>query len=101
LPNQTVFHAQQAAEKAIKAVLLEHKIRFPRTHDLGELIVLIQQHAVMWPFAPDEVETLSPFAVETRYPDDTDPLSENEVNEAISLAEKVIEWAKKQIGQIP
>jgi len=56
LPNQTVFHAQQAAEKAIKAVLLEHKIRFPRTHDLGELIVLIQQHAVMWPFAPDEVE---------------------------------------------
>jgi HEPN domain len=51
LPNQTVFHAQQAAEKAIKAVLLEHKIRFPRTHDLGELIVLIQQHAVIWPFA--------------------------------------------------
>ena len=39
LPNQTVFHAQQAAEKAIKAVLLEHKIRFPRTHDWGELIV--------------------------------------------------------------
>ena len=28
LPNQTVFHAQQAAEKAIKAVLLEHKIRY-------------------------------------------------------------------------
>jgi HEPN domain-containing protein len=95
LPNQTVFHAQQAAEKAIKAVLLEHKIRFPRTHDLGELIVLIQQHAMMWPFAPDEVEALSPFAVETRYPDDSDPLSENEVTEAISLAEKVIEWAKK------
>ena len=55
----------------------------------------------MWPFAPDEVEALSPFAVETRYPDDSDPLSENEVTEAISLAEKVIEWAKKQIGQIP
>ena len=70
LPNQTVFHAQQAAEKAIKAVLLEHKIRFPRTHDLGELIVLIQQHTVMWPFAPNEVEALSPFAVETRYPDE-------------------------------
>jgi hypothetical protein len=40
------------------------------------LIVLIQQHAVIWPFAPDEVEALSPFAVETRYPDDTDPLTE-------------------------
>jgi len=36
--------------------------------------ILINQHAVMWPFAPDEVEALSPFAIETRYPDDTDPL---------------------------
>jgi len=92
LPNQTVFHAQQAAEKAIKAVLLEHKIRFPRTHDFGELIVLIQQHAVMWPFAPDEVEALSPFAgrgIQT----DTDPLSENEVTEAISLAKTSLIFA--------
>jgi HEPN domain-containing protein len=80
LPNQTVFHAQQAAEKAIKAVLLEHKILFPRTHDLGELIVLIQQHAITWPFAPDQVEALSPFAVETRYPNDTDPLSERGIS---------------------
>jgi hypothetical protein len=48
----------------------------------------------MWPFAPDEVENLSPFAVETRYPDDTDPLSENEVTEAVSLAEKVVEKNK-------
>ena len=46
----------------------------------------LPQHAIMWPFAPDEVEALSPFAVETRYPDDSDPLSENEVTEAISLA---------------
>jgi hypothetical protein len=30
-PNQTVFHAQQAAEKAIKAVLLEHKKVSPRS----------------------------------------------------------------------
>ena len=65
---------------------------------MGELIVLIHNIRLS---APNEVEALSPFAVETRYPDDTDPLSENEVTEAISLAEKVIEWAKKQIGQIP
>src|SRR5271165_3396484 len=97
LPNQTVFHAQQAAEKAIKAVLLKHQIRFPRTHDLGELIMLIQRHALGWPFAPDEVEALTPFAVEARYPDDTGPpLSENDVEEAIRVAGKGVEWAQKQ-----
>jgi hypothetical protein len=48
LPNQTAFHAQQAAEKAIKAVLLKHQIRFPRTHDLAALIALIEGHSVVW-----------------------------------------------------
>lgn len=31
----TLFHAQQVAEKAIKAVLVQHGIVFRRTHDLG------------------------------------------------------------------
>ena len=38
LPNQTVFHAQQAAEKAIKAVMIREAVPFPRTHDLTELV---------------------------------------------------------------
>jgi len=99
LPNQTAFHAQQAAEKAIKAVLLKHQIRFPRTHDLAALIALIEGHSVVWPFAPDEVEALSPFAMQTRYPDDTARLSENEVDEAIGVARKVVEWAEKQLDE--
>ena len=32
------FHAQQAAEKAIKAVLLARRIVMPRTHDLDFLL---------------------------------------------------------------
>ena len=32
------FDAQQAAEKALKAVLISGGKRFPRTHDLAELL---------------------------------------------------------------
>ncbi len=36
-PSRSVFHSQQAAEKAIKAFLSYHQITFRRTHDLAEL----------------------------------------------------------------
>ena len=32
------FHAQQCVEKYIKALLLHHRINFPKSHDIGELI---------------------------------------------------------------
>ena len=42
LRNQLAFHAQQAAEKALKAVLIERAVRFPRTHDLEALTELVR-----------------------------------------------------------
>jgi HEPN domain-containing protein len=35
------FHAQQAAEKFLKAFLVWHQIEFPKTHDLGKLLQLV------------------------------------------------------------
>ena len=37
LPAEALFHAQQCAEKAIKAFLTWHQISFKKTHDLDEL----------------------------------------------------------------
>jgi hypothetical protein len=37
LPPEALFHAQQCAEKAIKAVLTWHQVSFKKTHDLDEL----------------------------------------------------------------
>jgi len=34
------FHAQQAAEKALKAVLVQRRILFPKSHDLERLMDL-------------------------------------------------------------
>ena len=43
LPEQSCFHAQQAVEKALKAVLLFKKIEFPLVHDIEELLELAKQ----------------------------------------------------------
>lgn len=39
-PEQACFHAQQSAEKAMKAVLRAHGAEFPLTHDLDLLLYL-------------------------------------------------------------
>lgn len=49
LSEQICFHAQQAVEKAIKAVLLFYKIDFPFTHDLQELLDTIQSAGIQIP----------------------------------------------------
>lgn len=61
------FHAQQAVEKALKAVLSANMIEFRRTHDLLVLLDLLEDHGIAPP--PDAVwlDELNPYAVEARY----------------------------------
>jgi HEPN domain-containing protein len=60
------FHAQQAAEKAIKAVLLHRGIRFPYVHDIGELMRLLKRKAASVPSRVWKARQLTDYAVETR-----------------------------------
>lgn len=66
------FHCQQAAEKAIKGLLVFNDQRFAKTHDLKTLIVQAE------PFLPGLAELaeraadLSPFAADGRYPGDVE-----------------------------
>ena len=98
LRNQLAFHAQQAAEKAIKAVLIERAVRFPRTHDLETLTELVRLAKLPWPFGADEVEALTPYAVEIRYPGGFAEVTKQELEGAIGAAEKVIAWASGIVG---
>lgn len=43
------FDAQQAAEKAIKAVLVARAVDFPKTHSIADLLTLLQQSGVEVP----------------------------------------------------
>ena len=38
------FNAQQAVEKSLKALLLQHGVTFPFTHDIAVLLTLVETH---------------------------------------------------------
>ena len=63
------FHAQQAIEKMLKAVLSLAEIRYRRTHDLVELIDLVCERRIPFPPELDDIRWLTPFASEFRYDD--------------------------------
>ena len=97
LPNQTAFHAQQAAEKAIKGAMIHAGIAFPLMHDLQDLIKRWTSSGRAWPAALINVKTLTPYAVESRYPGYIHQVSRAEVRAAIEVAEQVIAWVDAQI----
>ena len=88
------FDTQQAAEKAVKAVLVLRQIEFPRTHELGELLALASQAGERIPEDLWEASGLSIYATHTRYPGDEPPATEDDYREAVALAEKVVRWAE-------
>ncbi len=94
LPEQICFHAQQAVEKAFKAVLLFHKIDFPFTHDLEELLDTFETAKIPIPSNLLNVGILTPYAVETRYPGYWGEITETDISEAIKFAEDTIKWTE-------
>lgn len=61
------FHAQQCAEKYLKALLTLHAVPFPKTHDLPELLLGIPQ-SVGVRLRPTDVAVLNRYSIEGRYP---------------------------------
>jgi len=67
------FHAQQCAEKYMKALLVSRKSGFPMTHDLLLLNNLCSSAGVLLEIDPKLLNTLTDFAVRTRYPGENRP----------------------------
>jgi HEPN domain-containing protein len=62
------FHAQQAAEKYLEALMQEQKIPFPKTHDLLQLLnLLLPTHTNLGSYRRG-LKMLSRYAVDSRYP---------------------------------
>ncbi len=62
------FHAQQCAEKYLKARLVEAKISFPKIHDLTRLLNLVSPVEPFWMAYETPLRLLTDYAVEYRYP---------------------------------
>ena len=97
LPEDACFHAQQCAEKALKGLLSNQGIPFPRTHVLEVLLDLLKTHGVSVPDDVDEAFALSQYAVQTRYPGDWEPVTSEEARLALKQAAHVLVWVERQI----
>jgi HEPN domain-containing protein len=93
------FHAQQAAEKALKAVYRHHDWTFRYTHDLEELVTGLRDHGLEIPTAVAEAIILTSFAWEARYPGLGEPVTAQEYQEALQHAQAVVSWAALLIGE--
>jgi HEPN domain-containing protein len=89
------FHAQQAAEKLIKAVLAARGVAFMKSHALSYLVGLVEEHHIDAPPELSEADVLSPWAVEFRYEGDEPPAFDRPA--ALALVAKLRTWAEGQI----
>jgi len=94
------FDAQQAAEKAIKAVLVFKNAKLPRTHDVQDLLTLLQRNGIEIPPAIVQTDELTEYAIETRYPGWAEDVAEDEYRRAVELAERAVSWATGLINGV-
>lgn len=92
------FEAQQAAEKAVKAVLVDRGVEFPYIHDIRSLLSLLDEAGQP---VPEELweagAVLTPYAVLARYPGFDRPVTEDTHRQAVEVAEWVVRWAERMI----
>ena len=98
-PEIVAFHAQQAAEKVLKAMLVLRQVDFPRTHSIGALLALCEEAGFAGAQDLIDASSLTRYAVTTRYPGDEEPVSREEAKEAATLAAQVFVWGFMQIQE--
>jgi HEPN domain-containing protein len=91
------FLAQQAIEKALKAVLIARDVAFERKHDIDYLCSLIEDAGLDLTPELSAAVALTPWAVEFRYADpfDAPPLDRPKALETVVA---VREWATQMIA---
>jgi HEPN domain-containing protein len=98
--DHVTFHAQQCAEKYLKALLVERDTDFPRTHSLRILIQLLEVGGLPAGLDVNAVLSLTPYAVESRYPGDYAPIERSEATVAVGVARQVREAIRTVIAHI-
>ncbi|MBI3537373.1 MAG: HEPN domain-containing protein [Chloroflexi bacterium] len=90
------FHAQQCAEKYLKALLVQRGKDFPKVHDLNRIRLLCEAEGIIIPVSPQILEDLSMYAVENRYPGI--PANKQDAQAALATAKFVRQFARKILG---
>ncbi|MCK5241929.1 HEPN domain-containing protein [bacterium] len=91
------YHAQQCAEKYLKAYLVYHLTDFPHTHDIQNLLELCSENAE-WPISLDTAKILTAYAVTTRYPGIAEITKDEAIN-AIDIASQVKQTVQHALAE--
>lgn len=89
------YDAQQAAEKAVKGLLLARGVNHPFTHDLSALLSLVEETGIEIPSDVLQAAVLTRYAVAARYPGPARPVTGPEYSEAVTLATHVVRWVEQ------
>ena len=93
------FHAQQCAEKYLKAALQEASTPFGKTHNLIALLEALKKVDSFWESIREPLQTLSGFAVVVRYPGEL--ADKDTAREALTLCSTVRSVARNKLGLKP
>jgi len=90
------FHAQQAVEKYLKALMQEKGVPIPRIHSLAELLaILAKEDNEILPIQADTT-ILEGYSVQFRYPGLS--AEKSDAKFALLSAEKIIKFARVKLG---
>src|SRR6266705_883107 len=93
------FHAQQCAEKYLKARLVEAGIYFSKTHNLTALLSLAVAVEPSWTLLQQQLRTLNVYAIDYRYPGST--ASKADAKDAIKNCREVRRVVRQAFGLKP
>lgn len=96
----TTFHAQQAVEKYLKAFLVWHQIEFRKTHDIQELLDLVDDVDHYLPESISESVDLTPYGVEYRYPGDYPDATMEDAAKALDVARRVCDEIRSRLPEV-
>ena len=101
LLEDVCFDAQQAVEKALKALLVLRGVQVPRTHAIGALLTMLEDLGFDIPAEVQGASALTDYAVAARYPGPSDPVLAEDYEEAIAIAQAVFSWASAIVNVAP
>lgn len=96
--EKRLFHAQQAAEKALKAVLVLHGVQPPKYHNIKILLEMLPEDLEI-PESVLDAAILSQYSTILRYPGLFESATESQRQKAVKIASCVLEWSANLINQ--
>ena len=96
--GEICFHAQQATEKAFKALLELQQVEVPRIHNLVQLHSLVEA-SLHVPVNLDRLERLTDLQSEARYPGEWPEPTDEEARWSADVATSVVQAVKEAFGE--